>query len=231
MTPREDLAIDLPALGTALRGWGVDVDGSLTGVRVGVGQSNLTYLVTDQSGSRWVARRPPRGALLASAHDVEREARILESLADTDVPVPRVHGVAPLAVFVEHCRDAVLRAGEPVRLTPRAFRLLELLIRRAPKAVSKRDLLDHVWSGADDVVGEPVSDAPSDERALIEGVLRELSDGAGVGLVRGDGQRVHLCPSGLGPPPRVAGSGLFYYTLLRGKQSRARPPSRSPRRL
>jgi DNA-binding winged helix-turn-helix (wHTH) protein len=53
--------------------------------------------------------------------------------------------------FDEFCFDcdqkALFRGGEPVRLTPRAFRLLELLIRRAPKAVSKRDLLDHVWSG------------------------------------------------------------------------------------
>lgn len=53
--------------------------------------------------------------------------------------------------FDQFCFDsdqkALLRGGEPVRLTPRAFRLLELLILRAPKAVSKRDLLDHVWSG------------------------------------------------------------------------------------
>lgn len=53
--------------------------------------------------------------------------------------------------FDQFCFDsdqkALLRGGEPVRLTPRAFRLLELLIRRRPKAVSKRDLLDHVWSG------------------------------------------------------------------------------------
>lgn len=45
-------------------------------------------------------------------------------------------------------RKALLRGGEPVRLTPRAFRLLELLLMRWPKAVSKRDLLDYVWSGA-----------------------------------------------------------------------------------
>lgn len=53
--------------------------------------------------------------------------------------------------FDQFCFDsdqkALLRGGEPVRLTPRAFRLLELLILRRPKAVSKRDLLDHVWSG------------------------------------------------------------------------------------
>jgi DNA-binding winged helix-turn-helix (wHTH) protein len=53
--------------------------------------------------------------------------------------------------FDQFCFDsdqkALLRGGEPVRLTPRAFRLLELLILRRPKAVSKRDLLDHVWCG------------------------------------------------------------------------------------
>ena len=53
--------------------------------------------------------------------------------------------------FDQFCFDcdqkALLRGGEPVRLTPRAFRLLELLLLRRPKAVSKRDLLDHVWSG------------------------------------------------------------------------------------
>jgi DNA-binding winged helix-turn-helix (wHTH) protein len=53
--------------------------------------------------------------------------------------------------FDQFCFDcdqkALLRGGQPVRLTPRAFRLLELLLLRHPKAVSKRDLLDHVWSG------------------------------------------------------------------------------------
>jgi|SRR5690349_4570889 len=53
--------------------------------------------------------------------------------------------------FDQFCFDsdqkALLRGGEPVRLTPRAFRLLELLLRRRPKAVSKRDLLDYIWSG------------------------------------------------------------------------------------
>jgi DNA-binding winged helix-turn-helix (wHTH) protein len=54
-------------------------------------------------------------------------------------------------VFDRFCLDndgrQLLRGGEPVRLTPRAFRLLEMLIRQRPKAMSKRDLLEHVWSG------------------------------------------------------------------------------------
>jgi len=55
-------------------------------------------------------------------------------------------------LFDQFCLDsdrkALFRGGEPVRLTPRAFRLLEFLIRQHPKAVSKRELLDHVWAGS-----------------------------------------------------------------------------------
>lgn len=54
-------------------------------------------------------------------------------------------------LFDRFCLDSdqklLLRGGEPVHLTPRAFRLLEYLLRQHPKAVSKRDLLDQVWAG------------------------------------------------------------------------------------
>ena len=62
--------------------------------RIGVGQSNLTYVIADAAHRRWVLRRPPVGNLLHSAHDVLREARILAALAPTEVPVPRIFGVA-----------------------------------------------------------------------------------------------------------------------------------------
>ena len=62
--------------------------------RIGVGQSNLTYVVSDAARLRWVLRRPPVGNLLHSAHDVLREARILAALAPTEVPVPRIFSVA-----------------------------------------------------------------------------------------------------------------------------------------
>jgi aminoglycoside phosphotransferase (APT) family kinase protein len=66
----------------------------LTAQRIGVGQSNLTYILSDTVGHRWVLRRPPVGHLMASAHDVLREARILDALAPTDVPVPQIFGIA-----------------------------------------------------------------------------------------------------------------------------------------
>lgn len=53
--------------------------------------------------------------------------------------------------FEQFCLDtdqrALVRGGQEVRLTPRAFRLLEHLVVQRPKAVSKRELLDHVWQG------------------------------------------------------------------------------------
>ena len=52
------------------------------------GQSNPTFLVvTDQD--EYVLRKQPPGELLPSAHAVDREFRVMEALAKTDVPVPR----------------------------------------------------------------------------------------------------------------------------------------------
>jgi aminoglycoside phosphotransferase (APT) family kinase protein len=57
------------------------------------GHSNLTFRVTGADGERYVLRRPPLGQLLASAHDVGREHRIISALAGTAVPVAPVLGM------------------------------------------------------------------------------------------------------------------------------------------
>lgn len=54
------------------------------------GLSNLTYRVTAADGRRWVLRRPPLGHVLATAHDMAREHRIITALGPTMVPVPPV---------------------------------------------------------------------------------------------------------------------------------------------
>jgi len=51
------------------------------------GASNLTFCVTDTAGGRFVLRRPPTGHVLASAHDMGREHRIISALHGTTVPV------------------------------------------------------------------------------------------------------------------------------------------------
>ena len=92
---------------------GETAGGDLTVRRIGHGYSNLTYGVADGSGRQWVLRRPPTGQLLASAHDVAREARIMQALRPTGVPVPRVLGVrhdssATPWVLMEHVDGQVV---------------------------------------------------------------------------------------------------------------------------
>jgi aminoglycoside phosphotransferase (APT) family kinase protein len=58
---------------------------------IGDGHSNLTFLV-EREGARVVLRRPPRGPLPPSAHDVVREARLLSALRPHGTPVPEVLG-------------------------------------------------------------------------------------------------------------------------------------------
>ena len=58
-------------------------------MRVGEGQSNLTFRVDDAGGRSVVLRRPPLGEILASAHDVGREYRVLVALSAAGLRVPR----------------------------------------------------------------------------------------------------------------------------------------------
>ena len=86
------------------------------------GHSNLTYKVADEAGNAYVLRRPPTGAVLATAHDMAREFKIITGVGRAGgVPVPAALGLcedvsvndAPFYVmgFVE---GAVLDTAEKV---------------------------------------------------------------------------------------------------------------------
>lgn len=62
--------------------------------KFGTGQSNPTYLVSADSG-QYVLRTKPAGPLLKSAHQVDREYRVMKALAETPVPVPAMLAIAP----------------------------------------------------------------------------------------------------------------------------------------
>ena len=64
------------------------IAGPLRGSVLPGGKSNITYDVTDGE-NHWVVRRPPLGHVLATAHDMSREYRVISALAGTTVPVPR----------------------------------------------------------------------------------------------------------------------------------------------
>lgn len=57
---------------------------------VPAGGSNLTYIVGDANKQRFVVRRPPLRARLATAHDMHREYRIMAALQSSPVPVPNM---------------------------------------------------------------------------------------------------------------------------------------------
>ncbi len=57
------------------------------------GHSNLTFGVTDAAGHHLVLRRPPLGHVLATAHDMGREHKIISALAPTPVPVAPALGL------------------------------------------------------------------------------------------------------------------------------------------
>ena len=57
------------------------------------GRSNLTFRVVGADGTAFVLRRPPLGHVLATAHDMAREHRIISAVGRTGVPVPRALGL------------------------------------------------------------------------------------------------------------------------------------------
>jgi aminoglycoside phosphotransferase (APT) family kinase protein len=63
--------------------------GELEITPIGDGHSNLTFLI-ERGETQVVLRRPPRGPLPPSAHDVVREARLLAAVRPQGVLVPEV---------------------------------------------------------------------------------------------------------------------------------------------
>jgi len=91
--------------------------GPFTASLVPGGRSNLTY-VLDDGTRRLVLRRPPLGHVLATAHDMAREHRMISALAGTPVPVPETVALcadpavtgAPFYLMA-HVDGRVLRQG------------------------------------------------------------------------------------------------------------------------
>ncbi|MGL1774766.1 phosphotransferase, partial [Vibrio parahaemolyticus] len=85
---REPLLVLEPLL-SFLRENGLEAPEDLTAEPVGDGHSNVTFALS----TNVILRRPPRGPLPPSAHDVLREARLLRALQPTRVRSPRVLAV------------------------------------------------------------------------------------------------------------------------------------------
>jgi aminoglycoside phosphotransferase (APT) family kinase protein len=129
------------------------------------GQSNITVRIDDTAGHAYVLRRPPLHGVLATAHDVGREHRIMAALRPTPVPVPPTLAAcddatvlgAPFfvmrhvdGVVLEHVAEVEARLPEPAR-RPTAESLVDTLVALHavdPDAVGLGDLAPR-----DDLVG------------------------------------------------------------------------------
>ena len=94
------------------------------------GHSNLTYRVHCDDGSSVVLRRPPLGHVLATAHDMGREHKIISGVGQTAVPVPQAIALcadetvneAPFYVM-SYEEGAVLHSADESALVPAAERV------------------------------------------------------------------------------------------------------------
>lgn len=66
-------------------------EGTVSVKKFGFGASNPTYFVTTSAGQKYVLRKKPPGKLIKGAHAVEREYRVMSSLAAQGFEVPKMH--------------------------------------------------------------------------------------------------------------------------------------------
>ncbi len=92
---REPLLVLEPLL-EFLQGHGLAAPADLEAAPIGEGHSNVTFSLS----TGVVLRRPPRGPLPPSAHDVLREARLLRALEPTPVRAPKVLAVCDDAELI-----------------------------------------------------------------------------------------------------------------------------------
>lgn len=105
--------------------------GELRGSLIAGGKSNLTYQVTDGVNT-WIVRRPPLGHVLATAHDMAREHRVMTALRPTDVPVPETFALcedpdvigAPFYVMAKVVGTPYREATELAPLGPERVRAI-----------------------------------------------------------------------------------------------------------
>ena len=69
-----------------------DFDGPLQIAQFTKGASNPTFMLT-AGDRRYVLRKKPPGQLLASAHQVDREYRVMKALGGADFPVPNMRAL------------------------------------------------------------------------------------------------------------------------------------------
>ena len=139
-------------------------DGPVAVDRISGGHSNLTYRITDASGTPFALRRPPLGMVLATAHDMGREWRFISALAPFGIPV------APPVAF---CRDTDVIGAE--------FYVMGFV---------DGEVLGDADSGHRLAEGEPRTTAGLDTADVLAALHAVDPDAAGLSELRRDGSYI-----------------------------------------
>ena len=92
--PGEAAGVDLPPLRTWFETHVPDFVPE-TATQIAGGHSNITVRLSDAGGRDLVLRRPPLHSVLATAHDMGREYRLISAFVPTPLPVPRTVAYCP----------------------------------------------------------------------------------------------------------------------------------------
>jgi aminoglycoside phosphotransferase (APT) family kinase protein len=143
---REAHRFDEAKLASYMQDHVADFRGPLKILQFEGGQSNPTFHLTDGAGRMYVLRKKPPGKLLPSAHQVDREYRVIKALGDhTDVPVPKAYAL---------CQDDAIIGT--------AFYLMEFLPGRV--------ITDHTMPGISPADRGKIFDSMNDVLARIHNV-------------------------------------------------------------
>jgi aminoglycoside phosphotransferase (APT) family kinase protein len=190
---------------------------------LGDGHSNVTLLLSS-AGRELVLRRPPRGPLPPSAHDVLREARLLRALEPTSARVPRVLAVGddealigvPFYVMERVHGDVVTTEVPPALDTPEQRRRIgEELV----DALVEVHAVDWRASGLDRLSSRPEGYLERQLRRFLglwaHNRTREIAAVERVGAWL----REHLPPS---PPPTIVHGDYRLGNVMLAAQAPAR---------
>lgn len=182
-----------------------DFGGGLTVEQYEGGSSNPTFLLRTDAG-QWVMRKRPPGQLLDSAHQIDREYRVMHALRDTDVPVPRVHlfcedpEIVGQQFYVMEMIPGRVTTSELPNLTPQERTAFYEDFLRVLAALHQ---VDHVAVGLEkhgrpgnyfarqidrwskQYAASKTEDIPEMDR-LIEWMPNNIPDGDEVGIIHGD---------------------------------------------
>ena len=153
------LAVDVPKLQAYCEKEVPGFKGALSLKKFGQGQSNPTYLLTTDTGQKYVMRKQPPGKHPKGAHAVDREAKVIGALGSKGgFPVPEVYSLCTDASVLGgmfyimsfnqgRIYDNAMQAAEPAQRSELLLKVVQTLAQLHSQDVDKLGLANYGRNG------------------------------------------------------------------------------------